>query len=43
MKFDYTNRGPLPWAIVRTNEINLQWEGDTLVFTRYYRSKGNGI
>ena len=39
MKFDYTARGPLPWAIVRTNEISLQWIASKLVFTRKYRSK----
>ena len=36
-EFEYTNRGPQPWAIVRTNLIRLEWDGDNLIFTRFYK------
>lgn len=39
MEFTYTNRGPEPWNIVRTNLIVLRWENDTLVFERHYGDK----
>lgn len=46
-KFDYTNRGPNPWAIVRTNEIYLFMKDGRFGYTRYYHVNGvaseNGI
>jgi len=36
LQFTYTNRGPKPWAIVRSNLIRLRWENGTLAYDRYY-------
>jgi len=36
LEFRYTNRGPLPWAVQRTNVIRLRWDGDNLIESRHY-------
>jgi hypothetical protein len=36
LEFDYATHGPLPWAVKRTNLIRLFWDGDNLVYTRFY-------
>jgi len=37
--FDYTNRGPLPWGIVRTNRITLRVADGCVEYTRQYHGK----
>lgn len=42
MEFRYTNRGPLPWAVMRTNVIRLSREGEAIIFSRHYVSSKDG-
>lgn len=36
-EFKYTNRGPLPWAVVRTNIIRMERnEDETITCSRHY-------
>jgi hypothetical protein len=36
LEFEYTTHGPLPWAVVRTNLIRLEWDCGRLTYTRFY-------
>jgi len=46
MEFIYTNRGPSPWNVVRSNLIRLRREGSKVIFDRHFMTNGkpsNGI
>jgi hypothetical protein len=36
LEFTYTNRGPAPWNIRRSNLIRLRWGNGVLAYDRYY-------
>ena len=39
MEFIYTNRGPSPWNVIRSNLIRLRREGSKVIFDRFYIGK----